>query len=129
MSTTAEKISAEAATIAKYGSVRLTYSVNNSYSDVPTSNAVKQYVDGSVANCAKVEELNEYATKEDVSGLASKSDIAELATKEELEQVATQLPANVVTSLFGKKIVELSETEYSLLDSYDEDTYYLTYAD
>lgn len=129
VSTTAEKISAEQATIAKYGSVRLTYSVNNSYSDVPTSNAVKQYVDGSVTNCAKVEELNEYATKKDVNGLATKTELEGLATKKELEKVATQVPANVVTSLFGKKIVELSETEYSLLDSYDKDTYYLTYAD
>lgn len=119
------------ASITDVGGVKIVGSVGYGYEyyELPTNSAIKTCVDSAVGKCAKSADLNKYATKEEVSDLASKSDIAELATKEELEQVATQLPANVVTSLFGKKIVELSETEYSLLDSYDKDTYYLTYAD
>lgn len=98
VSTTAEKISAEQATIAKYGSVRLTSSVNTSYTDVPTSNAVKVYVDSAVNKCVKATELEGYATKEEIEGLVTEEEINGLASEQYVDQAIAELD----TSTYSK---------------------------
>lgn len=91
VSTTAEKISAEYASISRPGSVRLTYSVNTSYSDVPTSNAVKLYVDSAVNECVKATELEGYATKEEIEGLVTEEEINGLASEQYVDQAIAEL--------------------------------------
>jgi hypothetical protein len=130
VSTTPEKIAVDVATASKYGTVMLSHSVSTAEGwKVPTNQAVYNHVSTELQGKVNQEELDIYATKDEISTLATKQEIEGLATKEELEEISVQVPQNVVSSAFGKKIVELSETEYSLLESYDEDTYYFTFAD
>lgn len=97
--------------------------------EVPTGPAVVSYVSSKVSGLASKAELSGYATKGEVADLATKEEIKDFATKEELEDVKLDIPDNVVSSNYGTKIIELSETEYSLLESYEQDAYYLTYKD
>ena len=128
--TTTEKIEANRASAFNYGTVILSENVNTAESwKVPTNQAVYNHVSAELQSKVSQEELAIYATKDEISTLATKQEIESLATKEELEEISVKVPQNVVSSAFGKKIVELSETEYSLLESYDEDTYYFTFAD
>jgi hypothetical protein len=97
--------------------------------EAPSPAAIMSFVNDRVKDLATKTELEPLATRDELGVFATKGELEPLATKEELEQAVAQTPSNVVSSAFGKKIVELSETEYSLLESYDEDTYYFTFAD
>lgn len=114
------------------GAVKIVSSVegaDDTKGELPKGGAIVRYVRDKISNLATKAELEPLATRDELGVFATKAELEPLATKEELEQAVAQTPSNVVSSAFGKKIVELSETEYSLLESYDEDTYYFTFAD
>jgi hypothetical protein len=117
--------------IGRAGIVQFIHSINTDGNNgmAPSSAAIVNFVREETKDLATKTELEPLATRAELNVFATKAELEPLATKEELEQAIAQAPSNVVSSAFGKKIVELSETEYSLLESYDEDTYYFTFAD
>ena len=98
VSTTPEKIAADVATVSKYGTVMLSYSVSASEGGkVPINDAVLRYVDAAVAD--KV-------TRADIEDFAYKYELEDLATKAELEPLATE-------QYVDQAVAEVSETTYS----------------
>lgn len=121
------------ATTSKAGVVRLDSTVTDYTDRVPTSHAVSTHVRFYFNQCvvqsqlddAKVEVLREVEEQ----GYVKQADLPDFVTDSELQEAIAREHSGLVSSAFGKKIVELSETEYSLLENPDEDTYYLTFAD
>lgn len=126
-------LNAVPATTSKAGVVRLDSTVTDYTDRVPTSHAVSTHVRHYFNQCvvqsqlddAKAEVLREVEERDYVK----QADLPDFVTDAELQEAIAREHSGLVSSAFGKKIVELSETEYSLLENPDEDTYYLTFAD
>lgn len=95
---------------------------------LPTRAAVREYVDGELAKCAKTETLTDYVSKEELEaeGYLKPDAVTHLVTEAEVDsKLAESLSGVALKSDF----VVLSETEYNLLPEVAEGVFYFTYAD
>lgn len=96
---------------------------------VPSKQAIRSYVAKQIKTCVQPSDLEGYVTKEGVNDALQEGILNDYASKEYVQEQVSAANRGFIESAFGNKIVELSETEYSLLDSYEEGTYYFTFAD
>ena len=96
---------------------------------VPSKQAIRSYVAKQIKTCVQPADLDAYVTKDGINEALQEGVLDNYASKEYVQEQVSAASRGFVESAFGNKIVELSETEYSLLDSYEKGTYYFTFAD
>lgn len=117
VSTTAEKIAADVATVSKYGTVMLSYSVSSAEGwKVPINDAVLRYVEAVVAD--KV-------TRADIEDFAFKYELEDLATKSELEPLATEQYVDQAVSEVSETTYSKSETDEQFVSKADAEELYI----